>query len=91
MQVHLGSGVWLPRTSFKEACDLNSTSLFVKRLCDMLFTTEELKESTVSGKDSNRRRTEARQPKKLDPTKVLAIKGMDATKVMYATTDYSFI
>lgn len=50
--------------------------LFAEMLCDLIFTLEELKNSIVSCKDSNRKRGHSMNPTKLDPTRVLAIKVM---------------
>ncbi|XP_043463987.1 uncharacterized protein LOC122499605 [Leptopilina heterotoma] len=72
--IHLGKGIWLPKVKYNEACNADSPSLFVKMMCDMLFTPEELKESTLTGKPSNRQKKSPRNPKKLDATKVLSIK-----------------
>ncbi|XP_043479150.1 uncharacterized protein LOC122509276 [Leptopilina heterotoma] len=74
--IHLGGGVWLPRYKYNEANVLDSTSLFVKLLCDMLFTQEELLNSTVTGKLINRQKVSQKEIQKLDPTRVLAIKDI---------------
>ena len=87
LQVHLGRGVWLSRSMFNEEFNLNSTSLFVK----MLFTVQELRESTATGEASNRKQTGSRVPKKLYTKKSSAIRGMYATKVSCATTDHCYV
>lgn len=76
LQIHLGRGIWIPKIKFNEASNSNSPSIFVKTICDMVFTPDELKHSTVSGKPTNRSKSDSRKPNKLDPTKILSIKGI---------------
>ncbi|XP_051173435.1 uncharacterized protein LOC127289510 [Leptopilina boulardi] len=74
--IHLGRDIWLAKYKYNEACTASSTSLFVKLLSDMVFSPEELQNSTITGKPRNRQKTSKREIKKLDPTRFLVIKDM---------------
>lgn len=63
----------------------NKPSLFVKDLARYLFGKDQLLQSNISGKLSNRSKKMIEPPKLLDPVLISALRGKFYTKVFLTT------
>lgn len=77
MQIHLGVGVWLRKDTFDDIAKMSkSPSIFVKNLAVSVFTPDVLRNSSVTGKLSAKKKQmgENASPR-LNPDGITAIKS----------------
>ncbi|CAH2101560.1 unnamed protein product [Euphydryas editha] len=74
--IHIGEGVFIPKADYDVAkVKAKSGSQFIKNILILIFSPEELLESSVTGRKSNRYKKEKQKPA-LDPTRLLALKSI---------------
>lgn len=74
LQIHCGQNIWITVQDYNNAKAASGTdAVFVKNVAVDIFTRDVSKNSSVTGKLSNRTKGPAKP--KLDPVKMLAVRG----------------